>query len=226
MPKFSSTYSYTVVIFFVALLSACSTVKHSESVKALEKSGQQAPLETAPAKDLIYEVKDGDTLSSIARKKTGDSRNWITIAELNNISDPDTIIKGLVIVIPRELTRAGASVSTAKIASPAASPPDKQPQQVKTRRQDTVQPGDKASASPKPDVKPTPQQKRPGGWLIIRGTNFPREINIRPDTSSDILTQAWPGTRMQFIDRTDGWYKVITEKGHGYLNPDYVKVSP
>jgi LysM repeat protein len=60
------------------------------------------------------------------------------------------------------------------------------------------------------------------GWLRTRGSNYPREINTKPDPTSDILTQVWPGTRLHYIDRINGWYKVATDLGFGYINPDYV----
>jgi LysM repeat protein len=67
-----------------------------------------------------------------------------------------------------------------------------------------------------------PAAPKTGGWLRTRGSNYPREINTKPDPTSDILTQVWPGTRLRYVDRIKGWYKVITEFGFGYINPDYV----
>ncbi len=234
MPKFSSTYSYTVVIIFALFVSACSSLTRPESDKGSETSRQQAPLKTSLPKDRLYEVGEGDTLSEIALKNTGDALNWRKIAELNNISNPNTIRKGQIIIIPHALMPTVTSPPAADLKSEPDSsdekPLDTQANKGEPQAQD-IEPSraeDQAQAAlaPLPDLKKPAQQEKVGGWLIIRGTYYPREINIGPDSSSDILTQAWPGTRMQFVDRADGWYKVITDKGHGFLNPAYATVYP
>jgi hypothetical protein len=68
-----------------------------------------------------------------------------------------------------------------------------------------------------------PIRPKTEGWLLIRGSNYPREINTRPDPTSDILTQVWPGTRLHYVGRIKGWYKVATDLGFGYINPNYVQ---
>lgn len=80
----------------------------------------------------------------------------------------------------------------------------------------------KSSPAESPQISSTPTAPKTGGWLRTRGSNYPREINIKPDPTSDILTQVWPGTRLHYIDRVNGWYKVFTDRGIGYINPDYV----
>lgn len=233
MPKLSSIYSYTVVIIFALLAGACSSLNRSESDKQVETSRQESS-KTTPPKDQLYEVGAGDTLSGIALETTGDVLNWRKIAELNNISDPNTIRKGQFIVIPHALTRTDASPPPAARElnlEPDTSdekPLDTEDKTSKPRAQDIElsETGDPPAQVPLPDSKKPIQQEKVGGWLIIRGGYYPREINIGPDSSSDILTQAWPGTRLQFVDRADGWYKVITNKGHGYLNPAYATVNP
>jgi LysM repeat protein len=228
MTKLSTAYSYTIVVTLALLAGACSTAPTVDSDG--NKAIKQAPV--APPNDRLHVVKKGDSLYKIALKYTSDAKNWKTIAELNNISDPNTIRKGQVIVIPHALTRVKASPPARKLSSkpePAdKNPRDKKAQTKKEQPQVTVPPGPggQTAKPPKIVISTIPGQKQTGGWLIIRGTNYPREINISPDTASDILTQAWPGTRMQYVDRSDGWYKVITDKGHGYLNPEYATVYP
>lgn len=50
-------------------------------------------------KSVTYEVKKGDTLSSIAKKLTGSATNYMAIANQNNISNPNKIIVGQKLVI-------------------------------------------------------------------------------------------------------------------------------
>ncbi|MCP4410465.1 MAG: LysM peptidoglycan-binding domain-containing protein [Gammaproteobacteria bacterium] len=84
-----------------------------------------------------------------------------------------------------------------------------------------IPPGLNQTGTKSDDSDPYPPTQ-PRGWLLVRGTNYPREINMEPDPASDILTQVWPGTHLYYTERIDSWYKVITEKGYGYVNPEYV----
>ncbi|MEZ7891894.1 MAG: LysM peptidoglycan-binding domain-containing protein [Candidatus Wallbacteria bacterium] len=45
-------------------------------------------------------VKDGDTLSSIAKEYLGDSSLWPELLKYNNISDPHWIYNGDIIIVP------------------------------------------------------------------------------------------------------------------------------
>lgn len=48
-----------------------------------------------------YTVKDGDSLTSIAARKLGDSKRWREIADLNNIRNPRSIKVGQVLRMPK-----------------------------------------------------------------------------------------------------------------------------
>lgn len=45
-------------------------------------------------------AKSGDTISDIAERETGRAKNWLWIARLNGISNPDLIYPGQKIIIP------------------------------------------------------------------------------------------------------------------------------
>lgn len=229
MTKFSPACSYTISLAVALLAGACTTLSSPEEHEVPQETKQETS-KANPPQDRLHEVAVGDTLSGIALQITGDARNWKTIADLNNITDPNTIRKGQVIVIPHSLipTQASLPVAHSRPESSSEKSPDEPVPASETLAQDgeSSQTRDRSGRAPLPDPEKPRQQEETGGWLIIRGTNFPREINTGPDSSSDILMQAWPGTRMQYIDRTDGWFKVITDKGQGYLNPDYATVRP
>lgn len=63
------------------------------------------------------------------------------------------------------------------------------------------------------------------GWLVLKGSYYPREIKAEPDAGSDILLLAWPGTRFQYTEHTDGWYAVNTDKGQGYIRPNDAQIE-
>lgn len=228
MTKVSPAYSYTICLVVVLLGGACSILSSPEDDKLTQPPKQETvkPTPHTPHEDRLHEVRDGETLSAIALMTTGDARNWKTIADINNIIDPNTIKKGQVIVVPRSLIpppgppTVGNSKpqSISEKPTPASEPPSQDSKSATERGRTAHTSG--------PDTDKPLAQKESGGWLVIRGTNYPREINTGPDSSSDILIQVWPGTRMRYVDRIDGWYKVTTDKGQGYLNPDYATVQP
>jgi nucleoid-associated protein YgaU len=58
------------------------------------------PPPTPPPPELTYTVKDGDTLSGIAREQLGSARRAAEIAELNGVPDPGRIRPGQVLKLP------------------------------------------------------------------------------------------------------------------------------
>lgn len=48
----------------------------------------------------IYQVKSGDTLSSIAKDVLGDAARWPEIAKLNNVVDVNMIFPGAQLLMP------------------------------------------------------------------------------------------------------------------------------
>lgn len=60
----------------------------------------QHPSSWSPNSTTTYTVVKGDTLSSIAQAKLGDSARWVDIARLNNLPNPDALQVGQVLKIP------------------------------------------------------------------------------------------------------------------------------
>ena len=58
------------------------------------------PSSPAPV-EVIYEVQDGDTLWGIAARTTGNPYDWARIAKVNALSDPDMILPGQQIRVPK-----------------------------------------------------------------------------------------------------------------------------
>jgi nucleoid-associated protein YgaU len=57
--------------------------------------------ESAHPSETLYVVKEGDTLWDIAARFTGDAHKFPSLARHNGIRDPDVIVPGQVIKIPR-----------------------------------------------------------------------------------------------------------------------------
>lgn len=62
------------------------------------------------AKERVYVVQPGDSLSKIAKKELGDASRWPEIAELNKIKDPNLIRPGQKLKMAAELPGEGGIV--------------------------------------------------------------------------------------------------------------------
>ncbi len=87
---------------------------------------------------------------------------------------------------------------------------------VKVRRQFDATPYDPAHVAV--------GERIPGGapdnlsdWVLVSGNYTPKGVYTRPDAGSRILTRVAPGARLRLEDSFDGWMKVDTEQGIGYL---------
>jgi len=54
-------------------------------------------------------------------------------------------------------------------------------------------------------------------WVQVSGDYTPKGVYSRPNYTSRILTRVAPGTRLRLADDFDGWLKVETGQGIGYL---------
>ena len=50
----------------------------------------------------VHTVQDGDSLPSIANPAYGDATRWRTIAEANDIDDPQRLRRGTPLMLPRQ----------------------------------------------------------------------------------------------------------------------------
>ncbi len=61
-------------------------------------------------------------------------------------------------------------------------------------------------------------------WILVSGNYTPKGIYQRPDSTSRILTRVAPGSRLRLEKTIDGWHKVETEQGVGYLRGHDAKI--
>lgn len=88
----------TVVVIFVLLLAGFRILNQNKMNQDITEDGLQT-LNQEQSQNL-YEVKQGDTLWSIAEKELGDGFKWTEIAKANNLKNGSVIEKGAKIVIP------------------------------------------------------------------------------------------------------------------------------
>ncbi|MGI9305137.1 MAG: hypothetical protein ACR2RB_20890 [Gammaproteobacteria bacterium] len=69
------------------------------------------------------------------------------------------------------------------------------------------------------------QPLKNAGWVIVTGSYYPREIKHSPELGAETLLLARPGTRLQSLGLADGWYKVITDQGEGYVSESDVRLE-
>lgn len=72
-----------------------------KTIKTNEKIKKTNPSEDHTSDNNTYIVKKGDTLWSIALDEYNDGYRWTSIANANNLSNPDVIHKGNVFTLPR-----------------------------------------------------------------------------------------------------------------------------
>ncbi len=127
--------------------------------------GAPALAAAATAAPGAYQVKSGDTLSSIAR---ANNTTIAALAEANNLTSPYPLSVGDMLVIP------GAAAMQPRIArapAPAATPTQKIQQQP--------QPGAPAP-QPVQTAQTTPQPQQPGS-----GDRLPTEVGVRPEDENE-----------------------------------------
>lgn len=95
----------------------------TESTATVDETGIIAPPSTDNESREEYVVQSGEYLSSIARKF---GVSWVALAEVNGISDPDTVYAGMTLLIPNGsdvLSQTASSFASYSNIQPAASDP-------------------------------------------------------------------------------------------------------
>lgn len=93
-------FSLGVFTLFVLVGAIFITTNDSRfRVREITEENRKAVLNPTPSKR-VYTVQEGEGLWQIAEKTTGSGFNWVQIAEVNGIRDPDIIAPGAVLQIP------------------------------------------------------------------------------------------------------------------------------
>lgn len=212
-----------VPLFCGLLLSACGQSGPARNarpgVPAVKPPAQaeQPAANAGRLQDLIYVVGRGDTLSAIAEETTGDPGYWFALAQHNGIADPTRLEVGEQIIIPGELALASMRQRLPKVQPPRHDPPalSTRPTAGAVIPEPAGEPVETASGT-ESNAEPVVEET---GWIIIQGSYYPREIKVAPEIGAETRSLVSPGTRLQYLGRPGGWYKVMTDRGEGYISP-------
>lgn len=172
-------------------------------------------------------VVPGDTLRGISVQTTGTTQNWDIIAGYNKMAYPYALQIDQKIRIPGRLLLVKPEASVTRPAQPKPQPKvaEKAPPAVKpsSGKSSAVATVGKNSAQVKdgPPASASVKKKSGSGWITITGSYYPREVKLRPSTGADYLMLVRPGSRIRYIARQGDWYKVVTDRGEGYVQTDH-----
>lgn len=91
------------LLIVIAIISGLSilTKRGTPSVPVQEKSANNAQGEKSSAQGNKYTIKQGDNLWRIAETEYGSGYNYVDIAQANKIANPDLILSGQVVLLPK-----------------------------------------------------------------------------------------------------------------------------
>lgn len=218
-------------LFFIQLgiclcLSACGQLQTTPVAKP--RSAAPAAAKPAEVKDLVYVVVPGDTLRGISVATTGTTQNWDIIAGHNKLAYPYALRIDQQIRIPGKLLLAKPVATVHRVPTPEpivrvsndASAPKKNRPEAKAPASAAVGQLANQTKDGPPDAG-TAKPATGSGWITITGSYYPREVKMQPSPGSDYLMLVRPGSRIRYIAREGDWYKVITDRGEGYVQSDY-----
>ncbi len=232
--------TYPVLISLISIqLYACGGLNKKISnevisTPALTNTSQENPQPQQPI-DLAYTVEAGDILYHIAKKTTNNGDNWQAIAEYNNIDNPRRIKINQVLLIPGYLLptpenvnvhqNVDKGVEVATVSAEVITP--------KVEIDEIKQVTDTESISSLPtDINHNDEFSQPPkfnedaftGWIMIKGSYYPKAIYTKPNYTEGLLTRVLPGTTLRHIDSEAGWLQVETDRGLGYVHMSDAKI--
>ncbi len=246
----NNTYSIVRLGFAISLLGLLQACATSQGKPDMDGSQQASVLTLNKPADIKHTVGAQERLIDISLKYTGSKAHWQAIADHNGITDPRLLRIGSTLTIPASLLQhntsalkpstaqqstfqlpTSADTSIAPTSSPLAikralsrpaskRPPERQAedavfiQKVSTNRSFDLNPIDETT------VASRTHSALPDAKVKVVGTYYPKGIYRQPANYSDLILRALPGTLFQLEDLTNGWYKIVTSQGVGYLRKD------
>lgn len=195
--------------------------------------------------EILHRVRPHERLGDIAIQYTGSAANWENIARYNGISNPRLLRVGAMIAIPSSLVLRQDPLNLADTATKkelqlvAASRPNvtttttstlavKRSMSQKSTNvlleSDRTNRAFELSPIKAPRLTSQAQSKEPALKVQVVGTYYPKGIYGQPANYSTLVMRAAPGTLFELEHLANGWYKIVTAKGIGYLRKDDGKV--
>ena len=242
MKASNTAWKIAALAALAALLQGCASAP--AQTLAIEPTMQNAPI-----KQVLHRVKPHERLGDIAIQHTGTATNWEKIARYNGISNPRHLRVGAMIAIPPSLLlqnieqTATASNQKKDLQLVAAARPNATTNATTTatnslavKRSSSRKSGDvvlepvrtnrafELNPIKKSAFANQTQSNRPAAKVQIVGTYYPKGIYGQPANYSDLVMRAAPGTLFELEYLANDWYKIVTDKGFGYLRKDDGKV--
>jgi len=222
-PSQQKNVRIAAALLAAALLTACGSNP---------RRGNDASDTFVQSPDVYYTVERGDQLSKIAAEVTGDAANWTQIAEINGIDDPRKIQVGQQIVVPGNLLplEIAESVTTSVPTAVAIKSAERAPVQSTV----WVDPEANAVTEDVVITKADPNKRfvlKPFGedgetaavdlsdnsYVKVIGSYFPKVVYQAPQLNAKLLMRVAPGTTFPLEKLDNGWYRVSTDQGSGFL---------
>lgn len=210
-----------------------------------------APIEPAISEqpdtsEIVHRVRPHERLGDIALQYTGNATNWQKIAQYNGISNPRHLRIGAMIAIPDSWVAQGRSrINTPDTTgenlqlAPSPRPHGNTTTNTLAIKRSTPQESADVVLNPvttnrsfelNPINEPTPIKhtsgRAPAANVLVVGSYYPKGVYSQPVNYSPLMMRATPGTLFELEYLANDWYRVITEKGVGYLRKDDGKVVP
>lgn len=235
-PSYTTICTVTASIVLVGALSACTA-----SSPRTDTVNRQAPLValsgSARTPDVYYTVEPGDKLAGIAERVTGNAKNWPVIAKANDIIEPDDFRVGQQLIVPGTLlpstSTTGPSNSVPTAVAMRSIERDALPDNANQGRGALIGPEIAAvvltEANPNKRFVLTPLGEADQNTSIDLGGNdhikvigsyFPKVVYRSPHSDARLLMRVAPGSTFPLEKLDDGWYRISTEKGVGYLRTE------
>lgn len=107
-----------VLLIIITVISVLSILtKRKPLLTVREKSANNTQVEKSSTQAKKYTIKLGDNLWQIAENEYGSGYNYVDIAKANNISNPDMILSGQIVVFPKVAAKAPTRGEIAKAAT-------------------------------------------------------------------------------------------------------------
>lgn len=231
-PSNTTPYNAALAVFVAAALSACNTLDNKTPVA----EDQYTPAPIQQSADLYYVVRRGDLLGTIAEKLTGQRSNWEAIAEANGVTDPRKLRVGQRLVIPGYLMPPTISTNASNTVPSAVAlqSVDRTGTGAKaTQAQVTIDdvgpdaadvvikkanPNKRFVLTPLGEETETTHANLNGhDYIKVVGTYFPKVVYRSPQLDAQLLMRVAPGTTFPLEKLDNGWYRVSTDQGIGFL---------
>lgn len=210
----------SIALALAVVASGCATSGSEVTAVAASSAVSSKPL---PTPTFLHTVQRNERLSDIALELTGDADNWTAIAEHNGIRNARRLSVGATLEIPGHLI----DPEIGQDADWAAVPPAAEPAPPILAQRPVAEPEaadvvvSAVTTNKAFDLIPlaagVSSARASTRYVKVVGSYFPKGVYTHPDSASRLVMRLAPGTVLTLDREYDGWFKVETSEGEGYL---------